>query len=510
MNETYRKFTNLWTEIRVLEGIEDHLDWDQKVCLSANGYQLRQNQNIVLAGLLHEKYTSSQLGEILETLSSDQNLSEEEKRNVALAQKKWKQKAGLTRRQAESKAALTARGYEAWLKAKQEENFSLFAPVLKEWLDWKLEVYSSLYPDADLYSSAMQEFEDGLTTEIVDSCLEPLRIGLPALIEEFSESYAPFRAFPQPHATRSQLDGFFSALAGSMGFDFDMGRIDTSPHPFTGGAGPTDVRFTVQPGNKSSFQSLIGALVHEAGHALYDQGRNSLEPMFMPVNDALGMVIHESQSLLWERNVAGEPAFFRHLLPALAELGFSRDQLSPVALCRSFNCPKPDFIRVDADEVTYPMHILIRYDCEKALFNGKITVHELEDFFNTSMKAYLGITPDRPSMGVLQDVHWSEGDMGYFPCYTIGAIFGAAMYSAAINDLGSASNFISKQGLLPLTHWLRTNVHEKGSRADAFSLIRNICGAVPDGQFYLSYLREKYRMLLEAADEPEAVKSHLW
>jgi len=280
-----------------------------------------------------------------------------------------------------------------------------------------------------------------------------------------------------------------------MGFDWSKGRLDVSLHPFTGGSHPTDVRITTRYSEDTFLESVMG-LIHETGHALYEQGR-SLEFDGLPVNEALSMGIHESQSLLWERMVGQRRSFWDHASAVLRRHFPATAECSPEDFYRYVNKVMPEnLIRVDADELTYPLHVCVRFELERALFDGSVTVEGLPEAWNEKMEEYLGVRPPNDKVGVLQDVHWSDGSFGYFPSYTLGAMYACQFYEAAEKALPGLDGEIRKGEFARLKQWLNEKIHAKGSlHPSADELCEAVTGEVLRPDAFVRYLTEKYTAL---------------
>ena len=250
-------------------------------------------------------------------------------------------------------------------------------------------------------------------------------------------------------------------IAGAIGFDFERGRMDVSVHPFTGGSHPSDVRITTRYSEDNWIEGIAGT-IHECGHAMYEQGRSHGQ-MDLPASQALGMATHESQSLLWERMVGQSRAFWIWVTPIVHKYFPHTKDCTPEDFYRAVNIVTPSLIRVDADEVTYPLHVIVRFELERALFSGEMSVDDLPKAWNEKMEAYLGVTPPSDKEGVLQDVHWSGGAFGYFPSYSLGAMIATQLYYKAREDIGDLEGQIARGEFKELRAWLNANIHESGS-----------------------------------------------
>jgi carboxypeptidase Taq len=337
-------------------------------------------------------------------------------------------------------------------------------------VELKTEWGKCVFPDLSPYDANIDIFERGSTQERIDPIFATLKKELIGLIQTIQDSgTSPDKQFLQGNFPTSKQEELGRKISNQMGFSFDHGRLDVSIHPFCGGAHPTDVRITTRYREDNFIESLY-AVIHETGHGLYEQGRMQ-EGWDLPVSEPLTMGIHESQSLFWERMIAQSRSFCSHYLATFQSVfngqfdGVSGDQLYDAVN----NC-EPSLIRVEADEITYPLHIILRYELEKGLFDGSIQVNDLPGIWNDRMEEYLGIRPPSDSLGVLQDVHWSSGSFGYFPSYTLGAIYACQFF----ND------------------WLNKNIHRLGRLYSAEDLVKKVTGEPLNPHLYMSYLKEKY------------------
>ena len=284
-------------------------------------------------------------------------------------------------------------------------------------------------------------------------------------------------------------------IAAAIGFDFTRGRMDVSVHPFTGGSHPTDVRITTR--YSENWIEGVAGTIHECGHAMYEQGR-SKEHRDLPVSEALGMAAHESQSLLWERMVGQSLAFWEWAAPIVHKYFPHTASCTPQDFYRAVNIVKPSLIRVDADEVTYPLHVILRFEIERDLFSGKVSVEDLPSVWNTRMEEYLGVVPPSDKEGVLQDVHWSGGAFGYFPSYSLGAMMATQLYEQAKAEMPSLEDDIRKGEFAPLKKWLNGKVHDKGSMpGSADALLESVTGKPLDPSIFMRYLTDKYTALYQ-------------
>ncbi|KAI7846262.1 hypothetical protein COHA_000242 [Chlorella ohadii] len=510
VKQDYEALCKKLKEVSALSGISGLLGWDEMVFLPSNAVNSRAAQKSALAGVLHEKQTEAEIGQLLQRLQAAnlaaEGLNEYEQATVREAARDYRKLTAVPKELAQREAELESRGYQAWVKARQDSDFSQFAPVLQEWVDLRREKARLVDPSRPVYDVLLDDYEKGVTAARLDEVFGQVKAGLvPLLADLRARGKAP---------SGVEIGRLCHKIAVALGFSLDSGRLDVSVHPFTGGAHPTDVRMTTRFKQDDLTEGITGA-IHETGHALYEQGRN-LEYDGLPVNQALGMGVHESQSLLWERMVGLSRPFAAYLLPLMRE-HFPQlpTEQSPEDLYAALNIIKdPSMIRVESDEVTYPMHIILRYELEKALVEGSIEVADLPRLWNEKMKEYLGCEPESDARGVLQDVHWSAGLFGYFPTYSLGAMYATQIFkaswarllmgdavgykTAAEKELPGLADDIAAGKFERLKGWLNEKIHKVGSLpASGDELMTSVTGAPLQPQVFLDYLRDKYSQLYQ-------------
>jgi len=405
-------------------------------------------------------------------------------------------------------AELSATGYHAWVKARSNNDWASFAPVLQELVDLRKEMAAVCAdPGVAPYDYLIDKYERGMTEERLSEIFGALRTSLvpiiaktlaaPALQHPAALSGAEGAdTFPQ-----AAQEAFCKAVATKMGFSFEFGRLDTSVHPFTGGTGPFDVRITTRYDTENFMDAVMGT-VHEVGHALYEQGLNPAQDG-LPVQRALSMGIHESQSLFWERYVGQSAEFWSAMLPEFhasfphtAEAGVTAEDMY-----KYINKASAGFIRVDADELTYSMHVVLRFEIERALLAGKVQVADLPDLWRAKMKELLGVVPETDTLGVLQDVHWSDGSFGYFPSYTLGAMYACQFHAKAKEEIPGFDALVAAGDLAPIREWLRGKIHTVGSlHPSADELCEAVTGAALDPSIYVAHLNKKYSKLYNVSE----------
>jgi carboxypeptidase Taq len=465
------------------------LQWDQETGMPSGGQEARAEVLSTLAGLSHQRATSPHLREFLEFAESEAT-TPERMRQLELVRRDLDRAAKMPASLVERLAKATSTAQQVWSKARKERDFQMFRPYLEEVVDLKREEGALLAPvGASAYDGLLSDYEPLMRTADWSALFAELERELPTLAREIHERQAPVRErlagvaglrgpFPrgrQLHVCRE--------LAKSLGYDFSRGRLDLSPHPFSETIHLGDSRITTRI-DESDLVSSVFATLHETGHALYEQGLPE-ELSGTPLGGFCSMSVHESQSRLWENLVGRSDAFWqdrwsmvREQLPALAGVRME-DWTARSRLVR------PSLVRTESDEVTYNLHVLVRFRLEQALVDGDLAVSELPSAWNEAYGNMLGTVPSHDGEGVLQDVHWSAGMFGYFPTYTLGNLLSAQFFRAAAEQ-GAAGD------LGALLGWLRANVHARGHLLETPDLARQATGRNPSASDFLAHLRERY------------------
>ena len=483
--------------VHVLGSVGGLLGWDEQVNLPAGAAGQRAEQSSLLAELAHAEATSPRLGAALAACEAAEGALDEEARIVvAAARRDFDRATKLPSALVAEKARLSSEAYHAWAAARAARDFGAFAPFLEKHLVIARREAELLGYGERPYDLAIDRHDPGLTASQVDALFSELRAGLVPLARRIDAKTLAAKARGEGPV---ELRGFdveaqrrvVRLVTERLGFDYERGRLDVSLHPFCEGSGD-DVRLTTRFDADNPLDSLYSS-IHEAGHGMYEQGLPGAQAG-TALGVAAGMAVHESQSRLWENQVARSRAFWRGLEPeyraAFPErlAGVSIDQLHAAA-----NAVEPGgMIRVDADEVHYNLHILLRFDLEKRLFAGSLAVAELPAAWDALAEEFFGRRPEHAGEGVLQDVHWSGGAFGYFPSYTLGNMIAAQLWVAARERLPGLEADFERGEFSRLLGWLRSEVHAHGRREDAFALTRRATGAELGPRALLAYLEERY------------------
>lgn len=497
IKKKYGALVHRLEEISRLGGVMGILHWDQEVIMPAGASESRAQQLGTLAGILHDKTTHPEMGNLLEVLSKadEHDFTASEWCNIREARRQFDMETKVPKTLVTELAELSSRAHLVWVKARSENKFSDFAPILKHLVDLKIKWASYAFPDMSAYDANIDIYERGTTQKDITPIFDKLKAELIPLIKAIQESdYKPDTRFLSGEFPLDKQEALGRKISEDMGFMFDRGRMDVSVHPFCGGSHPTDVRITTRYRTDNFVESLY-AVIHETGHGLYEQGRMEND-RDLPVSEALTMAIHESQSLFWERMIAQGKPFCKRYLPLIAET-FPENfkDVHPEHFYEAVNVSGPSLIRVEADEVTYPMHVILRFELEKGLFDGSIQVKHLPEMWNAKMKEYLGVEPPTDTLGVLQDTHWSGGAFGYFPSYTLGAVYASQFYQALTRAKPEIEKQVELGDLAPIRKWLGSKIHQQGRLLPVPDLVRQVTGENLNPEKFLDYLKNKYRQI---------------
>lgn len=487
-------------EIEDIDKLAELAHWDQQTSMPAGSSEVRGHQLATLEGLLHERKTVPQLGELLKELDdavgqarftdADRGLVRQALRNYNLATR-------LPRELVEEMARVRVASIEAWDRARHRNDFASFAPWLQRVLELQREVADRRGFAETRYDALLDEYDPGLTASQLETLFVPVRDTSIALLQRIQESGKKIDAHCL-HGTfpieRQRL--LCEKVANSIGFDFTYGQIALSAHPFTSSFGsPLDVRFTVRYHERYLAQSLMAAL-HEGGHALYEQGI-SRALLRTPLAGGASYGLHESQSRLWE-NVLGRSEAFWKSKYALVQEVFPEHfkSVDMATFVRALNRVEPSLIRVEADEVTYNLHIIIRFELEQALINGEIAVESLPRLWNAKYREYLGVEPESDTVGVLQDIHWATG-VGSFPSYTLGNLYSAQIFHTLRNAFSNFDECVAAGDTAFILKWLREHMYAFGSVYLPEELLRRMTGEPANPQYLMRYMNEKFQQLYE-------------
>jgi carboxypeptidase Taq len=451
-------------------------------------FQQRGQQCSVIVGIAHDRLTSEGMGKLIRTLKK-QDLPTDGKVIVRETERKWKKASAVPGPLVREITKTSELAFEAWGKARKNSDFKSYAPLLDKMIGLKMQVAEHVGYDDKPYDALLDDYEPGMKTRDTEALFKRLTAKLVPLAKKVLDAPAPKSAITAGKYSLDDQRKFLHLPATGMGYDMNCGRIDLSAHPFTTGA-RRDVRITFRYQGDNPVYSIF-PIIHEAGHALYEQGFQ--EKYFnTPLAEAVSMGFHESQSRLWENVVGRSPPFWQHYHPQMQQ-AFPKFRKVPLdAWHREINRVSRSFICVEADELTYNPHIALRFEIEAAIFDGRLKTKEIPAFWNERFEKYLGLEVPDDAMGCLQDVHWSGGGFGYFPSYTLGNLYAAQLWDAVKKQVPDIEDRIAKGDLSVMLGWLRQNIHRYGRRYDAQELITKATGKAPGENCFIRYPREKY------------------
>jgi carboxypeptidase Taq len=493
--QAYSELIRRSKEHALLSSCASLLEWDERTFMPHGGSAHRAAQMGLLARLAHEMLTAPEVGDLLGEVEASKLVTDAESSaavNVREIRRTHNRAVKLPKELVEELARVTTQAQQVWQEARSANDFASFQPWLEKIVSLKRQEAEAVgYTDVP-YDALVDQFEPGAKTAEISRVFADLRKELVPLIQSIAASKRqPRRDILERDFPIARQQEFGKTAASAIGFDFAAGRLDVTTHPFCSGIGPGDCRITTRY-NTNHFNEAFFGILHEAGHGIYDQGLNS-EEFGTPLGSAASLGIHESQSRLWENQVGRGLGFWQHFFPQAQRL-FS-EALDDVVLddfCFAINAVQPSFIRVEADEATYNMHIILRFEMEQALVSGDLQPADVPAVWNEKFEGSFGIKPPTNARGCLQDIHWSGGLIGYFPTYTLGNIFAAQFMERARIDLGDLESDFRKGQFGRLKGWLNEKVHRPGQRYRPSDLCKRVTGKPLDHQPLLAYLRDKY------------------
>ena len=492
--QAYESLSHLFSRLRAIGDATGILGWDAQTLMPIGAAEGRSEQLATLRGIAHDLLVAPGTGELLHAAEDEVGgLGAWEAANLREMRRAHTHAAAVPHDLVVAESKATSSAELAWRTARAASDFAQLRPFLEEVLVLQREIARCKGEALGIapYDALLDQFDPGLRQAKINSLFDRLRADLPGLIRAARDRQSVGDAMPiAGHFPMADQRKIGETLMRALGFDFERGRLDTSLHPFCGGA-TGDVRITTRY-NEDDFSRALMGVLHETGHALYEQGRPQAW-LRQPVGDARGMVMHESQSLLIEMQACRTREFLGYLAP-LVQATFGRHDatLGAESLHRLYTSVRPGLIRVDADEVTYPAHILLRYDLERAMIGGELAVADLPAAFNAAMRDLLGVTVTDDANGCLQDIHWPSGGWGYFPTYTLGAIAAAQLFAAAHAAEPEILAGLARGDFSTLVGWLRREVHGKGSLLDTDDLMTAATGRPLGIDAYLAHLRHRY------------------
>lgn len=488
-------------EIQLLDHTIALLGWDQETCMPPRAIEERAQQHSLLAGILHDRLTNTKVGELLKecqvtekNLKGHDSFTDQDRAFLRKFSRTYFREMKIPKKLVMEFSKEASLSQAKWAEARQRADFSIFSPNLEKILDLTRKKADAIGYEDHPYDALLDEFEPWMTTASIQKIFTDLKPLLQELVRKISASDQVDESFLLRKYPVDEQETFGRLVLKDMGYDFERGRLDVSAHPFTTSPGSDDVRLTTRY-QEDFFKTGIFGIIHECGHGLYEMGfPDDIKLSVLAQGTSLG--IHESQSRTWENLIGRSLPFWKYYFPKLKS--FFPDQLNDITLdqfYRGINRSEPSLIRVEADEVTYSLHIILRFELELALVSGELQIKDLPGAWNDKMEELLGIRPDNDAEGVLQDVHWSFGAIGYFPTYALGNLYGAQFFNIMRKDLDNIESLMEEGQFGSILRWLRDNIHRYGSIYTADELCNRVTGESLNPAYFIRYLEDKYSLI---------------
>jgi carboxypeptidase Taq len=499
MSEKLEQLKTLLAEVADLNYAAALLGWDQQTYMPPGGAEARGNQLATLSRISHDKFVSDEIGTLLGDLEQEYagaQADSDEVRLLKVTRHNYDQQVRVPSDFVSEFAVVTSKAFEAWVEARSKSDFSIFRPHLEKVVELN-QRFVGFFPPADHpYDILLDQFERGMKTSDVQAIFDTLRPQQVELIKAISERPQVEDGFLKVAYDEAKMWDFSLEIATKFGYDWERGRQDKSTHPFTTNFSINDVRITTRFEEDNPTVMLFSTM-HEAGHGLYELGSNQSYER-TPLAGGTSLAVHESQSRMWENLVGRSLPFWEHFYPRFQQL--FPEQVGGVDLntfYKGINKVAPSLIRVNADEATYNMHIMLRLELEIGMVEGKVQVKDLPEIWNAKMDEYLGVVPPNDAKGVLQDIHWSGGTLGYFSTYALGNLISAQLWEKIASDIPDLPEQFRKGKFDALLGWLREKIHVHGAKFEPQELVQRVTGSKIDPAAYLRYLRDKYSQIYE-------------
>ncbi len=494
-----KKLYTLDKELVLLDHISSLLQWDQETGMPSSGVDERSEQISLLSGMIHRKMTDPDIGSILSDLgaseeqpSGEKDLSDIDRGMVRRYYREYSRQSRIPSSWVQEFSEVTSRAQAAWASARNDQDFLRFQPYLEHIVRLNRDKADMLGYSGHPYDPLLDEFEQGMKTSDVDQVFSAMKADLTGLMGRLSLTENIDDSFLFLHYPAREQDAFGRSILEDMGFDFSRGRMDESAHPFTTSLGRDDIRITTRYSEPSVASGLFST-IHEGGHALYEMGAGQGELAGTSLGSGISLALHESQSRMWENMIGRSREFWIRYYPLFQDTfpaqtrGITLDHF-----LKGVNKVQSSCIRVNADEVTYGLHIILRFELEKSLIAGDLDVRDLPSAWNEGMRGFVGVQPEHDGDGVLQDIHWSAGMMGYFPTYALGNLYAAQLHAAMIRDIPDIGERISLGEFGSILKWLCEKVHKHGAVYQASDILLKATGESLDPGHFTAYLEKKY------------------
>ena len=498
MSNPYLELLAATRRSATLSAVEQLLNWDQETYMPHNGADFRAEEQSLLAELTHQMRTNKRTGELLAACEADSTLAGDEnaKANLREMRRDYDRATKLPTELVSELALVGSQSQEVWKQARAKNDFKMFEPWLEKMFALtrrKAECYGWA-KGGEPYDALLDEYEPGATAKEIEGIFTPLRSRLAGLVSQLKASSSkPDDSILNSKIAPEAQHKFGIEVLTAMGFDFGAGRLDTTTHPFCSGVGPGDTRLTTRYRDERFTDALYGSM-HEGGHGIYEQGLPKKDRFGQPLADAISLGIHESQSRMWENFVGRSRSFWVWALPlAKRHFGEPFKNATVDTMFPAVNTVTPSFIRVEADEATYNLHVMVRFELERALLSNDLKIKDLPAEWNKRYKDYLGVDVQTDARGCMQDVHWSFGLIGYFPTYTLGNLYAAQLWETINKAIPTLNQQMEKGEFAPLKSWLNLNIHQHGRKYLAAELCQRVTGKPLSADPLLRHLEGKLK-----------------
>lgn len=494
--KAYEELVKRVREISILASCGSVLGWDEQTYMPRGGAELRSEQLGLLSGMTHDQFTDPRIGELLSELEQSDLVKDpvsEAAVNSRELRHLYDKETKLPKELVEELSKTRTLAQAAWVEARKKGDFKSFLPWLEKTVELSRRKADAYGYEGEPYNALLDDYEPGMTTGEIETVFATLRDELVKLLDKVKGApKKPDKSIVEREYNVETQRLFGEAVASAMGFDFTEGRLDITAHPFCSSPGPGDTRITTRY-NPNRLNDALFGIMHEAGHGLYEMGLDKKKHFGSPMGESVSLGIHESQSRMWENQVGRSKAFWKYFFPQAQRM--FRDALGDVSLddfYGAINDVAPSYIRVEADEATYNLHILLRFELERALMTGDLKPADVPGEWDSRFEKYLGIKVDHIANGCLQDVHWAAGLIGYFPTYTLGNLYSAQFFGQAKKDIPDLYEQFERGDYLTLLAWLRENIHKHGQRYRAKKLVEVVTGGKLSQKPLIDYMNEKY------------------
>ena len=494
MKDSVTKLKEIIKKMGYFNSMSSIMYWDMSVNAPKKSIDYRSELLGFASTEVHKLMTSDSVKELLHEIQYEE-LDVVDKAMYREIKKEYEKATKIPEEKVHEYAVISSKSEVAWEEAKEKSDFGIFKPHLEKVINMKKEYVKFIGSKGNKYDTLLDEFEKGMTVDKLDKLFEELKSGILELLNKIKKSNKENEDKLSGNYPIEKQKEFSLKVMKDLGFDFDGGRLDKSVHPYTINLGYGDVRITTHYNDKDLRPAVLGC-IHECGHALYEQGFKE-ELYNKGLSDGASMGIHESQSLFYENIIGQSMEFWKYYYTDLQEYFKDIKNMKFQEFYEQINRVVPSLIRIDADELTYCLHIIIRYEIEKAIFNEEVEVDNLKDLWNEKYEEYLGVRPNKDSEGILQDMHWSDGSFGYFPSYALGNLYAAQFRNKIMNENPEILEEIENGNFESILKWLRENIHKHGAVYSPSELVRNITGEELQAKFFIEYLNDKYSKIYD-------------